>query len=106
MWKRSTTVFEVLLITAGLLDCPSMTRCAGGLTSETLIGPALLFSGHPVGGGAAPAVTVPVGNEVTACESLPSVAVTATRNVCPTSSAARTYVVFVAPVIALQVTPV
>ena len=82
-----------------------MTRCAGGLTSETLIGPALLFAGHPVGGGEVGTVTVAVWAEVTVRGPVASVAVTATRSVCPASSFARTYVVLVALVIGLQLAP-
>src|SRR5215470_13249672 len=105
-WKRRTTVCVLPVITFGVLCCLSTRRRAGELTWETLIGVVLLSAGHPVaGGGGAPVVTVAVCAEVTVFGPVASVPVTATRIVWPASPLAITYVLFVAPVIEVQLAP-
>jgi hypothetical protein len=70
-----------------------------------LIGAVLLSAGHPVAGGAAVCVTVEVCADVTVFGPVASVPVTATRIVWSTSPLAITYVLPVAPVIAVQLAP-
>jgi len=92
------------VISPGVTVCWPIANRAGEVTSETLTAP--VPAGHPVAGGGAGAVTTAVGTDVELVEPALFVAVTATRNVVPTSACVSTYVCAVAPPIAAQLAPV
>jgi hypothetical protein len=106
-WKRTAIDCVERVTGDGEIDCPSISRCAGEVTSLMSTVP-LPDVGQPfaeVGGGPGFAFTTAVGTEVAEFEPSAFFAVTRTRIVLATSTVFKTYVLSVAPLIEAQLPP-